>query len=244
MLFMFKKDVVILKPVIGVMPLWDETKKSIWMLPEYLGGIIQAGGVPMIFPLSDHEEELKILSDMCDGFLFTGGQDVSPEIYNEKPLGKSVSCCRIRDRMETIILKEAMKNDKPLLGICRGIQLINAELGGTLYQDIPTQYPSSTEHHQRAPYDVPVHTVNIVKDSPLYSVLKTECLPVNSYHHQAVKAVAPDLEVMAISEDGLTEALYRPKSRFLWAVQWHPEFSYKKDVNSSRIFKAFVDAAL
>ena len=144
--------------------------------------------------------------------------------------------------MESIVLNIAMETDKPSLGICRGIQFINAALGGTLYQDIPLQHPSETNHHGHAPYDQPVHFVEVITDSPLYACLKTEILPVNSYHHQAVKNVAKGLEVMAAAPDGIVEALYKPDQHFLWAVQWHPEFSYKTDENSRRIFSAFVDA--
>lgn len=230
------------KPIIGVMPLWDDEKNSIWMLPGYFDGIKQAGAIPIMLPFSEDEQELDQLMQMCDGFLFTGGHDVSPELYNDKPLGGLVSSCMKRDRMESYILKKAIDIDKSILGICRGIQFINAALGGTLYQDIPTQYESEIEHHQNPPYDIPVHKVNIKKDSPLYKCLETEFLEVNSYHHQAVKELAPNLKVMAVSEDGLIEAVYMPELRFLWAVQWHPEFSYKTDNNSRKIFKAFIEA--
>ena len=231
-----------LKPIIGVMPLWDDEKESIWMLPGYMDGIVQAGGTPIIFPFSTEESVLERLAEMCDGFLFTGGHDVSPELYNEKPLDGLTLCCKKRDILESIVLGEAVRTNKPLLGICRGIQFINVKLGGTLYQDIPTQHPSGIEHHQRAPYDVPIHNVKVMNDSPLYGLLKIECLSVNSYHHQAVKKIAPGLEVMAVAPDGLVEALYKPGHRFLWAVQWHPEFSYKKDKSSEIIFSAFIDA--
>ncbi len=230
------------KPIIGVMPLWDEDKKSIWMLPGYVEGIEKAGGIPIIFPLSADEELLDSLMDKCDGFLFTGGQDVSPELYQEEPLD-CVEACKVRDDMETLVLKKAIAEDKPILGICRGIQFINAALGGTLYQDLPTQHKSDVEHHQNPPYDRAVHEVNISTDSPLYECLHTEVLPVNSYHHQAVKYIAPELTAMAFSTDGLIEAVYRKKSRFLWALQWHPEFSYKTDLNSMKIFNAFVNAS-
>lgn len=233
-----------MKPIIGVMPLWDEEKDSIWMLPGYMDGISQAGGIPVIFPFLKDGQELNRLTDMCDGFLFTGGQDVSPEIYHEKPLEELIDTCEKRDCMEDVVLKRAIAEDKPVLGICRGIQFINAALGGSLYQDLPTQHPSETEHHQQSPYDMPVHEVTLVEGSPLHECLKTDRLPVNSLHHQAVKTVAPGLRIMAISTDGIAEALYRPESRFLWAVQWHPEFSYKTDENGLKIFKAFVDAAL
>ena len=231
-----------LKPLIGVMPLWDDDKESVWMLPGYLEGIRQAGGIPVILPFTSENDELEQLAKMCDGFLFTGGHDVSPELYSEKPVDDSVICCKDRDEMESWYLKYAISSDKPLLGIWRGIQFINAALGGTLYQDLPTQHSSEIDHHQKPPYDIPVHTVSIVKDSPLGKLLDTEQLSVNSYHHQAVKDLSPRLKAMAISTDGLIEAVFMPEHRFLWAVQWHPEFSYLTDINSRKIFKAFIDS--
>ena len=167
------------KPIIGVMPLWDDEKNSMWMLPGYFEGISQAGGVPIMLPLSVDKDGLDQLIEMCDGFLFSGGHDVSPEIYNEKPLDNLVSSCIRRDEMEAYILKKAIEIDKPIFGICRGIQFINAALGGSLYQDLPTQHKSEVEHHQTPPYDIPVHKVKIVKDSPLYKYLNTELLEVN-----------------------------------------------------------------
>ncbi|MCR5799806.1 MAG: gamma-glutamyl-gamma-aminobutyrate hydrolase family protein [Lachnospiraceae bacterium] len=232
-----------MKPIIGIMPLWDDEKNSIWMLPGYLDGISRAGGVSIILPLLTERNDLKQLMDLCDGFLFTGGHDVSPEIYSEPPMEGKISCCRKRDEMETFILKEAIESNKPVLGICRGIQFINAYLGGTLYQDIPTQFPSDTEHHQDPPYDIPVHTVDIVPDTPLHCCLGIESLAVNSYHHQAVKEIASGLVTMAVSSDGLIEAFYMPSHRFLWAVQWHPEFSYISDSSSMKVFSAFVEAS-
>lgn len=230
-----------MKPIIGVMPLWDDEKQSIWMLPGYIDGIQQAGGAPVIFPFSADEDELKQLAQMCDGFLFTGGHDVSPEMYREVPLEGLVSCCKKRDTLEGIVFREAVGFNKPVLGICRGLQFINVALGGTLYQDIPTQHPSAVEHHQQPPYHIPSHEVAVVKGSPLHKCLETEKLSVNSCHHQALKALAPGLEVMATASDGIVEAVYMPKHRFLWAVQWHPEFSYQTEI-SRRIFSAFVEA--
>ena len=232
-----------MKPIIGVMPLWDDEKESLWMLPGYLDGITDAGGIPVIFPFTSDEQELDRLFGLCSGFLFTGGHDVSPEIYGEKPLTGLVAACRKRDEMETLVLRKAMEADKPVLGICRGIQFINAVLGGTLWQDLPSQYASAVNHHQSPPYDLPVHNVEILPGTPLYSCLGTDILPVNSYHHQAVCRLAPGLSAMAVSPDGLTEALYKPDQRFLWAVQWHPEFSWRSDENSRKIFRAFTEAA-
>ena len=231
-------------PLIGVLPLWDDEKDSLWMLPGYFDGIRQAGGLPIMLPLTDEPQDIAQLATLCDGFLFTGGHDVSPALYGETPINGRIACCPKRDTMEILLLREALLLDKPVLGICRGIQFINAALGGTLYQDLPTQRPSDMEHHQHPPYDRPAHTVSILADTPLAQLLGCGPLAVNSYHHQAVRDLAPGLEPMAVSSDGLIEALYKPGTSFLWAVQWHPEFSFRTDENSRKIFAAFLNAAL
>lgn len=225
-------------PVVGVIPLWDEEKQSLWMLPGYLDGLRQAGCLPMILPLTKDPKEIDQILSIVDGILLTGGQDVSPALYREAPDGTGETC-ELRDAMEGQLLKKAMVLDKPMLGICRGIQFINAALGGSLYQDIPSQHPSSVEHHQSPPYDQPSHDVTLVPGSPLQTLLGQEKLLVNSYHHQAVNRLADGLEVMAWSEDGLVEAVWKPDQKFLWAVQWHPEFSFRAEEASRRIFAAF-----
>lgn len=216
-----------MKPTVGVLPLWDEAKDSIWMLPGYMNGILAAGAVPVILPFSTDEQDIEKILSFCSGFLFTGGQDISPEIYGEEPIEGLNDVCQKRDELEIAVFKAALGYDKPVLGICRGIQLINAALGGTLYQDLPTQRPSDIVHRQQPPYDVPSHTVSVLKDTPLFEYLKNETLQVNSSHHQAIKTLSDELKAMAFSPDGITEAVYRPKSRFLWAVQWHPRKTFQ-----------------
>ena len=211
------------KPLIGVMPLWDEGKKSIWMLPGYLEGIQEAGGTPVIFPLTEDREELEQLCSLCNGFLITGGQDVDPAIYGETPIPQMGEICTVLDQMERQVLEYVIKEDKAVLGICRGIQYLNAMLGGSLYQDLNVQHPSKTEHHMEPPYDRVIHQVQIIDGTPLHQLLQVTELGVNSYHHQAVKTLASSLTVMAESEDGLVEAVYMPKKTYVWAVQWHPE---------------------
>ena len=230
-------------PVIGVVPLVDDERESLWMLPGYMDGITRAGGIPVMLPLTAEEQTLRQLARMCGGFLLTGGHDVSPALYGEAPIDKSVVCCPARDDMERKLLRLGLEEDIPVLGICRGIQLINVFFGGTLYQDLPAQHPSGTEHHQPPPYDVPAHSVTLVQGSPLHALLGQERLQVNSYHHQAVRDLAPPLQAMAYSEDGLVEAAYHPDMNFLWAVQWHPEFAAPEDPCSRRIFGAFVERA-
>lgn len=233
-----------MKPFVGVIPLWDDEKNSIWMLPGYMDGIREAGAIPIIFPLTDDEEEISRVMELVQGVLFTGGHDVSPEIYGETAIDGSVISCGIRDRMEKIVLELSLKQNKSVLGICRGIQFINAALGGTLYQDLPSQYSSDVEHHQNPPYDIPVHDVYISQGTPLHELIKKEKISVNSYHHQAVKSVAPSLRVMAISSDDLVEGVYRTDKKFFWAVQWHPEFAYKKDDVQRKIFEEFVKSMM
>ncbi len=233
-----------MKPVIGIVPLVDIEKESYWMLPGYMEGIAQAGGLPLMLPLTDDAADLEQILAMCSGFLFTGGHDVSPELYGEEKLPQCAECCPARDRMELPLLKKALAADKPILGICRGIQFLNAALGGTLYQDLPTQHPSSLTHRQSPPYDIPAHEVVIETGSPLHELLGTCRLPVNSCHHQAIKALSPQLQPMAYAPDGLVEAVCMPEKHFVWAVQWHPEFSWRTDAQSRKIFQAFVNAQI
>lgn len=230
------------KHIIGIVPLVDEERESYWMLPGYMEGILAAGGLPVMLPLTADPALLDELARQCGGFLFTGGQDVSPALYGEPHLPQCGECCPARDRMERALLERALAADRPVLGICRGIQFINVVLGGTLYQDIPTQFATRLEHHQAPPYERPVHEVELKAGAPLAELLKKERIAVNSYHHQAVKTLAPGLREMARAADGLIEGVFMPDRRFVWAVQWHPEFSYRADENSRRILKAFVEA--
>lgn len=231
-----------MKPVIGVMPLWDDEKQSQWMLPGYLDGIRTAEGLPVIFPMTTDKQEIIQLCNMCSGFLFTGGHDVGTDFYGETAIPGMVESCAVRDEMESKIIEIAISENKAILGICRGIQFINAALCGTLYQDLPTQHHTDTEHHMAAPYDREIHKVRIISGTPLADLLGEDIIGVNSYHHQAIKDLSPELQAMAESEDGLIEAVYMPGQKYVWAVQWHPEFSYKDDSKSRRIFESFVNA--
>lgn len=227
-------------PVVGVTPLYDYSKNSIWMLPGYLKGLEQAGALPVVLPLTSGEEELERALSLCNGVLFTGGQDVNPAIYGQDRLPVCGEISAERDGEERYLLKRCIERDIPLLGICRGIQFINAALGGTLFQDLPAQHAGGVNHCMTPPYDRPVHRVTFPVGSPLAAIVGRDCAQVNSYHHQAVKDLAPRLRVSAVSEDGLTEGVYLPEARFLHAVQWHPEFDYMVNADSRAIFSAFV----
>jgi len=232
------------RPIIGVIPLWDDKKDSVWMLPGYTHGLEEAGATPLILPLTVSEAVLKQAAGLCDGFLFTGGHDVNPKLYNQEKSALCGEICEARDKMEAYIFREAvLKRGKSALGICRGIQFFNAILGGTLYQDIPTEFPSAVNHNVSGPpYDAPAHAVRLLPESALYKLAGKERVEVNSYHHQGINKLADGLEVMALSDDGLVEAICLPGHPCLRAVQWHPEFSLKDDF-SKKIFASFVETA-
>ena len=230
-----------MKPIIGIVPLIDDEKESFWMLPGYMDGIAEAGGLPIVLPLTHEPETIGQILNTVQGILFTGGHDVDPQLYGEEPLPECGAASKERDSMESELLRQCIEKDTPVLGICRGIQFLNAYLGGSLYQDLPTQHPTKIEHHQKPPYDIPVHKVDIVEDTKLFELLGKTTLSVNSYHHQAVKTLAKTLKTMAVSEDGIIEAVEMPGKKFVWAFQWHPEFSYKVDENSRMIFREFVN---
>ena len=239
------------RPTIGVLALVDSERESYWMLPGYLEGLMQAGGLPVVLPPTTDAALIAQMVEECDGFLLTGGQDVAPELYGTARLPECGEVSELRDAMETELLRRAREAQRPVLGICRGIQFVNAALGGTLWQDLPSQRPTEVEHHMAPPYDRAAHRVSVVSGTPLAELLEGLLgvgglapgeLAVNSYHHQAVRDVAPGLEVMAVSEDGLVEAVRDPSQRWLWATQWHPELSFRTDEASRRIFSAFVAA--
>ena len=234
------------RPLIGVLPLFDAERNSIWMLPGYMDAIEEAGGIPMILPLTDDREVLNTMLDIYDGFLFTGGQDVDPRVYGKEILSFCGEICPVRDRMETYLIERIIEADKPLLGICRGLQILNAALGGTLYQDIERQAERilDIQHKQCFSTEESVHSVTLQRDSFLYECLGQEKINVNSLHHQAIKRLAPSLTAFAISYDGLVEGVQMEQASFIAAVQWHPELNFRKDENSRKLFRYFIEKCM
>lgn len=231
-----------MKPVIGLSPLWDGEKDSYWMLPGYMKLLEDCGALPLMLPLTTDQTLLHQCMELCDGLLLTGGHDVSPKLYGAEVSPHCGEVCEARDEMDRFLLIAGIGADMPVLGICRGLQLMNAALGGTLWQDLPAERESTVEHHMTPPYNRSVHQVDILPDTPLRDLFGVERIGVNSYHHQAVKEPAAALKAMAVSEDGLIEGMYLPEKRFIWGVQWHPEFAYEADENCKKIAGAFVEA--
>jgi putative glutamine amidotransferase len=232
------------RPKIGVVPLYDEKRESYWMLPGYMKAVEEAGGLPFMLPLTADEGHIAQIARLFDGFLFTGGHDINPELYGEEKEALCGEICHERDAMETALFRRVLELDKPAFGICRGLQFFNVALGGTLYQDLPTQFAPGVKlnHRQSPPYAEPVHSVRIEPGTPLRRILEEDVLPVNSYHHQGIKRLAEPLAAAARAEDGLIEAAFLPDRKFVLAVQWHPEFSYTADRRQLQLFEAFVRA--
>lgn len=230
------------KPVIGVLPLWDEEKDSVWMLPGYMQGIEAAGGIAMVLSLSADESALKFWAESLDGFLFTGGQDVDPALYGEEKLPVCGELSRERDRIEMFLFKKVLELNKPAFGICRGLQFFNVALGGTLYQNIPTQMSDPLVHEGASAKETATHTVRAEKSSLLYQIAG-EDFTANSYHHQGIKSLAAGLRAAARSKDGLVESVYMPDKRFVFAVQWHPELNFDSDGTSMALFRYFIEAS-
>jgi putative glutamine amidotransferase len=231
-----------MRPHIGVLSLHDCEKQTLWINPLYFGGVEQAGGLPSLLPLTDDPACWEAYCQGFDGFVFTGGQDVAPSYFSQEKLPQCGYQSPERDAQELFMLRRLRELDKPVLGICRGLQAINVALGGTLYQDLPTQHPSQVVHRQTMPFDLPHHQVEIFENSMLRSLVGHAHLSVNSMHHQAVWEVAPGLSVAAAAPDGIVEALELPGARFFLGVQWHPEHMWQSYDSGKRIFQGLVDA--
>ena len=234
-----------MKPVIGIIPLFDEEKDSIWMVPGYMDGIRRAGAVPMILPLVCDQADLRQIKSMCSGYLFTGGHDVDPSLYGEEKTGLCGPACMERDRLEQNVFRMAWEDHKAVLGICRGLQLINVLMGGTLFQDLPSEFQGTCciEHHMKPPYSRVCHQVELVQGGPLCKLLGRNSMGVNSYHHQGIKKLAPGLKATAVAEEGLVEGIYAPDREYIQAVQWHPEFMSPGDADAGKIFRSFIEGS-
>lgn len=230
-----------MKPLIGLTPIVDAARDSLWMLPGYMQGLGAAGGIGVMLPLTDDPAVLKEIVSRVDGILLTGGSDVSPALYGEPKAAFCGENDPQRDRMETRLIELALQADKPMFGICRGIQILNTVLGGTLYQDLKTQTGTDLVHSMDKPYDRTVHEVTVLPDTPLAALYGPGPLAVNSRHHQGIKALAPALRAQAVAPDGLMEAVYLPGYRFVQAVQWHPEHRWQV-AESQKILRSFVEA--
>lgn len=230
------------KPVIGVMPQYSGEDNRIMVVPDFFHSVQCAGGVPVLLPLFSPCGDVEGILDRFDGFLFPGGPDINPLLFGEETTAECGKILAERDAMELGVFPAILRSGKPVLGICRGIQLMNVALGGTLFQDIKAQAKVGVEvgHYQKAGDTVLTHSVTVRKDTLLYDIVGKEKLVVNSFHHQSCKALGAGLTVNASAPDGVIEAISLEKHRFFLGVQWHPEHLYGVDPDSAKLWDAFV----
>ena len=229
-------------PVIGISGNFRDGDCT--LAQAYYMSVIEAGGTPVVIPSYDNERALWSLLDTLDGIILSGGADIDPDYLGEEPL-PNISVNPRRDTQELLLVRLAADRKIPVLGICRGIQMLTAALGGKLYQDIKTQCEGNViEHSQTIARGLPSHDVKIEKDSLLFSLLGTETLAVNSFHHQAVKEVPSGFRVTATSCDGIIEGMESTTFRSILGVQWHPEcFILENDRTMMPIFRWLTEQA-
>lgn len=210
----------------------------------YIGAIQRAGGIPVLIAASVSSEDAKSIAGTVDGLLLTGGGDVAPDIYGGAVCPQLMFVDNSRDAIELALTKEFYAIDKPLLGICRGAQVMNIALGGTLFTDIPTQFKTNISHQNQGPNTARtrreiVHSVTIAPGTILSEIIGRDETEVNSFHHQAIKKLAEGLVETAHAPDGILEGIEDPSKRFFVGVQWHPEWLTAQE-QTQALFSAFV----
>lgn len=235
-----------MQPVIGITT-YQEKKANglayVMIYQAYADAVLQAGGAPVLIPSMLSEQGWESVYERLDGILLAGGGDIGLEHFNGDEHVRIDGVDPMRDTLELNFFKAAVADDKPFFGICRGIQLVNVGLGGTLYTHVPDQHPEAIDHtYPGNMRTVLAHEVRIEEGSRMAGIVAEQILQVNSLHHQGLNEVASELRVCGSAPDGLVEAVELPGHTFGLAVQWHPE--WLTDQKPTRnLFKAFIEAA-
>lgn len=235
-----------MQPVIGITTLQGKNPNdlpTVVILQAYVYAIMQAGGIPVLIPSMLADQGWDVLYKRLDGILFSGGGDIAPVLFHGDEHPRIDEVDSLRDSLELSLLRAVVEDGKPFLGICRGIQLVNVGLGGTIYTHILGQLPNALDHaYPGNRRTVLVHEVKVDEGTRLADVVAEPILKVNSLHHQGLKELAPSLRATGFAPDGLIEAVELPDHPFGLAVQWHPEWLTDQQPTRN-LFKAFVEAS-
>jgi putative glutamine amidotransferase len=233
-----------MRPLIGITgsPQGDDQIEGVACAIHTTEAVYRNGGQPLVIPVSEHFDAVEELAGQLGGLLLSGGNDINPLYFGEQPLPGLGKVNPLRDELEIRLIKAMLALDKPILGICRGCQILNVAAGGTMYQDINTQVENVLQHSQRAPRFHASHTVEILPESKLREIIQAANFRVNSFHHQANRDVATGFRVAALAPDGVTEAFESLSHRYVVGVQWHPECMIQVDEASNRLFQSFIKA--
>jgi putative glutamine amidotransferase len=230
-----------MKPVIGITAGFNNSEEKHFLTDFYVQAIENSGGIPIILPSMDINL-IDEVYNMVDGLIFSGGSDVEPAFFGESPKRGIGEITPIRDQFELYLAKKALAGLKPVLGICRGVQVLNIAAGGNIYQDIGEI--TVLEHDQKAPKWATFHEVEVLNDSLLYKIIGKTKIKVNSFHHQSLKDLGQGLMKVAWSNDGLIEAIETTsKEKTIIGVQWHPECTWNRDSESKALFEFLINSA-
>ena len=236
------------KPIIGISGNILITERGVftgyqraYVNHAYIESVIKAGGIPFIIPFNTDKEITKEQIKYVDGLILSGGHDIFPQLFGEEPKQNIGETFLDRDNFDILLLKTAVEEKKPVLGICRGHQVINVAFGGTMYQDLSYNKDIYIKHSQATKWDRPTHTVEVKEGSFLSEIFGKEGL-VNSFHHQVLNKVADGFKVTALSKDVVVEGIENiSDDKFILGVQWHPESTIHTDENSVKLFEKFVE---
>ena len=235
-----------MKPLIGITTNQSQNvygQPTIMLMQSYVNAVIQAGGVPVLIPSLIAEDGWEAVYAHLDGILFSGGGDISLEHFTGEPHPRIDAVDLSRDSIELKFVKAAASDGKPFLGICRGCQVVNVALGGTLYTHIPDQLPNALDHdYPGNKRTILVHEVKIEEGTHIAEIYGEPIIKVNSLHHQGLEEIAPSLRIAGHAPDGLVEAIELPDHPFGLAVQWHPEWLTNQE-STRNLFRKFVEAA-
>lgn len=228
-------------PVVGITTAHYDEEISTYPRQYYVEAVHKSGGLPLLLPVLTDTNAIGPYLKMIDGLVLTGGCDVGPKHFGQEPLRGMGKVYPERDVFELELTRKSLDINLPVLGICRGIQVMNIAMGGDIYQDLYSQEPGALEHSQKTRRDCAWHSVGVQEDSLLNRILRAKELRVNSFHHQAIKSSAPGFRVSAAAKDGIIEAIESDRHRFALGVQWHPEAMATTDPLAAKLFRAFVE---